>query len=112
MLFSVIYSADTPADVNIDDHAPPQVDELWEMTEDDGQFEYEHLGSDWVGGHHRKWCGILTREQFDDFIDKTGLSAEHCETMGSIRASGFGFGWAPAISFTGADYLAIPAVHT
>jgi hypothetical protein len=38
MLFSVIYSADVPADIEIDDYAPPQTEELWDQTEDDGEY--------------------------------------------------------------------------
>jgi len=107
MQFSVIYSADTPADVDVLDFAPPQAEDLWDETEDDDQFEYGYLEGSWENGHHRKWCGVLTREQFDDFIDRTGLVAEDVQTMGSIGAPGFGFGWAPAISFTSDDPNAI-----
>lgn len=50
---------------------------------------------------------MLTREQFDEFIDRCGLIAESTETMGSIGAPGFGIGWSPAISFRGDDPDAI-----
>jgi hypothetical protein len=93
MLFSVIYTADAPADVNVLDYAPPDVTD-WNETEDDDQYEGED-----EQGHHRKWCAVLNREQFDDFIQHCGLFAERTETMGSLGAPGFGFGWAPAISF-------------
>lgn len=107
MQFSVIYSVDCPEDVDVLDYAPPQVADLWDETEDDDQYEYRYLEGCWEGGHHRKWCGVLIREQFDEFIRHTGLVAESCETMGSIGAPGLGFGWAPAISFTGDDQDAI-----
>jgi hypothetical protein len=107
MLFSVIYSADTPSDVNVLDYAPPEVDELWDETENDDQYEYGYLEGCWEGGHHRKWCATLDREQFDDFVHSCGLNAESTETMGSIGAPGFGFGWAPAISFSSDDPDAI-----
>ena len=42
---------------------------------------------------------ILTRDQFDEFLDHTGLFAENVQTMGSIGVPGCGFGWAPAFSF-------------
>ena len=107
MQFSVIYSVDTPADVDPLDYAPPQVADLWDGTEEDDQFEYGYLEGRWEGGHHRKWCAVLTRDQFDQFISGTGLTAEDVQTMGSIGAPGFGFGWAPAISFNGDDPNAI-----
>jgi hypothetical protein len=37
-----------------------------------------------------KWCAILNREQFDNFIERCGLTAEDVQTMGSIGAPGFG----------------------
>ena len=107
MKFSIIYSADVPEDVDVMDHAPPNVAELWDQTEDDDNFEYGYLEGDWEHGHHRKWYAILDREQFDEFVDHCGLFAEDVETMGSLGAPGFGFGWAPAISFNGDDPDAI-----
>ena len=103
MLFSIIYSADTPGDVDVLGFAPPHVDEHWDETEGDEQFEYSYLENEWETGHHRKWVAILTREQFDEFVDLCGLFAEDVQTMGSIGSPGFGFGWSPAISFR-SDY--------
>lgn len=48
---------------------------------------------------HKKYVAILLPEQFRDFTDTQGLFAETVETMGSLGAPGYGFGWAPAISF-------------
>jgi hypothetical protein len=107
MLFSIIYSVDVPEGVEVLDYAPPQVDDLWDETEDDSQYEYSYLEGRWESGSHRKWCAILNREQFDNFVNRSGLSAENCETMGSLGAPGFGFGWAPAISFNADDPDAI-----
>ena len=103
MQFSIIYSVDCPRSVSIRRFAPPHARRLWDMTEGDEQFEYAYLEGDWTKGKHRKWCGLLSQEEFDDFINGTGLVAEHVETMGSIGAPGFGFGWSPAISFRGDD---------
>lgn len=111
MLFSVIFSVDVPANTNVLAYAPPEVDELWDETEDDDQFEYGYLEGCWENGHHRKWCAILDREQFDDFVHSCGLSAESTETMGSLGAPGFGFGWAPAISFSSDDSDAIQSAY-
>lgn len=105
MLFSVIYTADYPVptgefygETKIDDVAPPHRRKLWELTEayDEDAF-YWGSGARW---RHRKWAAVLTREQFDEFIRKTWLTADDTETMGSIGAPGFGMGWAPAVSFS------------
>ena len=111
MKFSVIYSVDVPEDVDVMDFAPPQVDSLWTKTEGDSEYEYGYLEGCWTEGMHRKWCAILTREQFDEFVEQCGLRAENCETMGSIGAPGFGYGWAPAISFTGDHEDAIQSAY-
>ncbi|MGD0899740.1 MAG: hypothetical protein ABR915_18055 [Thermoguttaceae bacterium] len=99
MLFSVIYSADCPRSESIARFQPPQARKLWDKTEGDNQYEYSYLEDDWEKGKHRKWCGMLTKEQFQRFVDATGLVADSTETMGSLGAPGFGFGWSPAISF-------------
>lgn len=106
MQFSIIYSVDVPQGVDVMEHAPPQVDDLWQETED-GDTEYAYLEGDWTDGKHKKWCAILSREQFDEFVEQCSLTAEDVETMGSIGAPGFEFGWAPAISFYGDDPEAI-----
>jgi hypothetical protein len=106
MLFSVIYSVDVPEYQNISRFAPPNLD-LWDETEDDDQYEYGYLEGEWENGSHRKWCAVLEREQFNEFVDHCGLFAERTETMGSIGAPGFGYGWAPAISFRSDDPDAI-----
>ena len=106
MQFSVIYTADTPHGVDVELFAPPEP-QPWDQTEDDEQYEYDYLEGCWECGHHRKWCAILDRKQFDAFVEKCGLSAEDVETMGSIGAPGIGFGWAPAISFNGDNSNAI-----
>ncbi len=98
MLFSVIYSADCPRSESIVRFQPPQARTLWDRTEDDSGYEYSYLEGDWERGKHRKWCGLLTKKQFERFVNSTGLVADSTETMGSIGAPGFGFGWSPAIS--------------
>ena len=101
MLFSVIYSVDCPEDEDVLDFAPPEVEELWLETEGDEQYEYGYLEGRWEQGSHRKWCAVLTRDQFDEFVRRCGLSAESTPTMGSLGAPGCGFGWQPAVSFRG-----------
>lgn len=99
MLFSVIYSADCPQSESIGCFRPPKVRKLWDVTEGDEEYGYSYLEGDWEKGKHRKWCAMLTKDQFNDFVESTGLVAESTPTMGSIGAPGFGFGWSPAICF-------------
>lgn len=123
MIFSVIYEVDTSESVDIQDYYPPkdQLEELWTCTESsDGESERSYLGGCWEEGAHRKWCALLTRKQFEEFLSETGLVADDTETMGSLGAPGMGFGCAPAILFDGDEYSAfahayvtpIPTVHT
>ena len=49
---------------------------------------YGYLEGDWERGKHRKWCGLLTKEQFEGFVNSTGLIADSTETMGSIGPTG------------------------
>lgn len=44
-------------------------------------------------------------------MQRFGLFAEDVQTMGSIGAPGFGFGWAPAISFRSDDPDAIQSAY-
>lgn len=100
MEMSVIYSIDTPREVSIAPFNPPKSQRrLWQLTEDDSGYEYSYLEGRWEKGKHRKWVALLTREQFDEFLDHTGLFAEDVATMGSIGAPGCGYGLAPAFAF-------------
>ena len=102
MKYSIIYSVDVPRKESIKRYLHPQR-HLFKLTEGDEQYDYGYLENEWKKGKHRKLCALLNQNQFDKFIDKTGLIAESTETMGSLGAPGFGIGWAPAISFTGYD---------
>ena len=98
MLFSVIYSCDAPMSERIGRYWP-QHRRRWVLTENsNGQ------PNDWNGEwkcRHRKWCGILTKAEFETFIGALGLDAEDVETMGSLGAPGCGYGLVPAVSFIG-----------
>lgn len=98
MQFSVIYSVDVPrsSGQSVASYAPP-CRRAWQLTETD-----DDMGSE-PENKHRKWCAVLSREQFDKFVRKCGLRMSTVETMGMIGAPGFGFGWAPAHSFDGED---------
>lgn len=91
MLFSVIYSADVPEGVNVEDYTPPQAEDLWAQTEGDEGYEYSYLENSWENGSHRKWTALLTRDQFDQFVSALGLYAEDVLTLGSLGGTGFRF---------------------
>jgi hypothetical protein len=102
MQFSVIYSFDIQKNAKMSDYLPSEMS-LFEQTEDDDSYEMGYLEGDWEGGHHRKLAALLDLPQFEKFLEDTELVADSVETMGSIGAPGFGFGWAPAISFDNRD---------
>ena len=80
MLFSIIYSADCTSDQDIADYAPPDLN-LFDQTEGDDCYNYGYLEGAWEHGHHAKWTGLLTKEQFEAFVSHCGLVAEDIETM-------------------------------
>jgi hypothetical protein len=111
MLFSIIYEFDIPMSASVRAFAPSQR-KLFDLTEQsDGE------PSDWCEElfdgkcKHRKFCAVLTRQQFDRFIQDTGLHAESVETMGSLGAPGLGWGLSPAISFRNDDPNAIQSAY-
>lgn len=103
--YSVIYDFDIASDQRVARWKPParQLRKVWTMTERDdfnGDLAYAKLPK------HRKYCAMLTPDEFDAFVRHCGLVADTIETMGSIGAPGFGFGWAPAICFNCDDNYA------
>lgn len=112
MQLSIIYSIDCPRDVRIGQFNPPKRQRrLWQLTEDDSGYEYSYLEGSWSKGKHRKWVALLTRDQFQEFVDHTGLFAEDVQTMGSLGAPGCGFGLVPAFSFRTDDPDAIQSAY-
>jgi hypothetical protein len=103
MQFSVIYSFDVRRSESVEPYNPPasQRRKLWTLTEGNKQYDFDYLGEGYEHGKHRKWCALLSREEFDAFVQHVGIYAHDVETCGSIGAPGFGFGCAPAISFHG-----------
>jgi len=99
MLFSIIYSFDCSKRCSVSSYCPPNR-KLWQKTEGDEQADYQDVYPD---GKHRKFCAILTRKQFEKFLEQLCLTAEDVETMGSLGAPGCGLGFAPAVSFRGPD---------
>ena len=93
MEFQVIYTIDCAQDSSIARYKPRRrvLDrlQLTERNENDGEMDYVDMPK------HRKWWGVLTKEQFIKFIDDTGLVAEDIETMGALGFNGI----QPAISF-------------
>jgi len=102
--FSVIYSVDAHKDINLTRNhlCPPPVQfarKLWECTESGpSELGDDDFAKTWK---HRKYCSFLNFQQFCDFIEHTSLYVERTQTMGSLGAPGFGFGWAPAVPFNG-----------
>lgn len=102
MKWSIIYSCDILQGVDLI-APPPSQSHLWDCTErsgghDGAQLDWGVDGYRWRRGRHRKYCAFLeSRQQFEDFLDHTGLYPEDVETMGSLGAPGFGYGHAPAI---------------
>jgi hypothetical protein len=79
----------------------PKEDGVWTQTE---YYNSLHMGDDDDNDDdgepdHVKVCALLTKDQFVSFVNTYCLSMEDVQTMGSIGAPGFGFGWAPAMSF-------------
>jgi hypothetical protein len=98
--FYVIYSVDTHGDGNAGWGLPrKEILGKLNQTEDDEEYDYSYLGGRWETGFHRKYCGVLKREDFETFLNDTCLSAEDSETMGSLTE----MGWMPAISFSADD---------
>ena len=79
-------------------YASPRLMRKLTMTESDDA--YDDYGCD-MTAKHRKYAGILTKEEFKQFVDETGMCAEDVETMGAIGMPGSGYGCVPAISFDG-----------
>ena len=84
----------------------------WRVTEA-GESEYD-IGDDkgrpW---RHRKYVAILTAAELKGLSDDMGLYASETETMGSLGAPGFGWGWSPAISFeVDSPYVSLSAYVT
>ncbi len=109
--FSIIYSVDIPSGINMRPFVPPHCKRLWDETEGDSGYDYSYLEGRWERGHHRKWVAILDQAQFDEFVRQVGLVAEDVQTMGSLGAPGFGFGWAPAICIRSDDPDAIQSAY-
>ena len=99
MKFSVIYDFDIMPGESVRMWKPPNL-KLWTLTEGDSEYGFDYITEEDGKGKHRKYVAMLTRPQFEKFIEHIGLCAEDIETMGSIGAPGFGWGCSPAISFS------------
>lgn len=113
MQFYVIYSFDIPSSEYVRRYNPPFIarngkSKVWDCTEGDEQYDYSYLEGVWTKGKHRKYCGLLTKEQFEEFVSDCNLYPENCETMGSLTE----MGWLPAISFNGQDDIISSAYVT
>jgi len=101
MNFSIIYSFDIPCDRSVKDYKP-RFPKLWTMTE-----RHDNELNEWNGewkSKHRKFVGVLTKEQLATCLDSYGmnyLEIEDVDTMGSLGSPGCGPGLSPAVSFFG-----------
>jgi hypothetical protein len=103
MLFSIIHTVDCHGGVNIGYYLPRRsLMRQLRITEDDAEYEYDYLEGSWEKGHHRKLVGVLTRPQFEAFMEDTGIWAfdEECEVIGSPACW---WGVAPAMVFRTED---------
>lgn len=113
MKYGVLYSVDVPSTVSLRPHLPSKR-HLFDTTEGNECYEYDYLEGAWEKGKHRKLIGVLTQEQFDEFVEELGLFAEDVETLGSLGvpwAGCGGLGVAPAISFISEDPEAIQGAY-
>src|SRR3990167_3734779 len=102
MLFSIIFSIDCPRNDSIKHYQPDKkILRRLELTECNDVDDYEDVFGKLH--KHRKYIGILTKEEFDNFIYYTGLTADNVDTMGSLGTltpnGDICFGIQPAISF-------------
>lgn len=100
MMFSVIYSIDCAKNVHIKQFYPRNM-RPWQITEDDSGMsggDYDDIFT--RGSKHRKMCALLTKAQFLKFQNDCNIYSDDVETLGSLGAPGFGYGMAPAISFS------------
>ena len=105
MRFSVIYSFDILGELPVRHCNPPAKQlrkRLWQLTEGDECADPPD-SPEGIKWKHRKWCAILSANEFNTFVRHCALIAQRTETSGSLGAPGFGFQAVPAIAFTGYD---------
>lgn len=87
-------------------YAAPRIMRKLTMTESDDR--YDDFGCDFTT-KHRKYAGVLSKDDFKQFVDETGLFAQDIETGGALGMPGNSpwYGWSPAISFDNDDRHAI-----
>ncbi len=71
---------------------------LWQQTES-GKSESKHFDK------HRKWCAVLSHEEFEQFLIHLGLLLEDCGTLGAVGMPGSDpeYCLSPAFYFRGDD---------
>ena len=113
MTFGVIYEFDCRADDSVKTYQPRRaLLRKMQCAEDDSDRQYSYIDDGdgmWERGKHRKYCGVLTKEEFEQFIDDCDLTAHTIETMGSLGAPGSAcwYGLSPAVAFTTEHYAAM-----
>ncbi|MHB1524903.1 MAG: hypothetical protein ACYCZN_01260 [Candidatus Dormibacteria bacterium] len=101
MRFSVIFTFD------LDPHFGRVSDYLPDRPLRHKLKRVEHCAFDSEGVHgmtvHRKYVGLLTREEFESYMGILPYEEVHASTGGSMSPPGFEGQWLPAISFAMGD---------
>ena len=84
MHFYVIYSFECSRRQSVKLFQPPEANNrrIWSLTEGDECFTELYENRE---GKHRKYVGILKKEEFIEFVNHCSLLMENIETMGSLR---------------------------
>lgn len=99
MHFSLIFTLDLPGGVPLKPYLPTRRHLFITTEASDRKSDYSYLEGRWRRGKHRRLVALLSRAEFERFLDDTGLLARPDETLGSLGAPGCGFSRAPAILF-------------
>jgi hypothetical protein len=99
IIFGCIYSVDCSEDVTLRDFKP-LFPAKWHITETASDDYEDVFGKNYK---HRKYCGAITKKEFDEMIHKRWLNQEVVRTMGSLGCidpnGQLILGTVPAVSF-------------
>lgn len=99
ILFGCIYSVDCVDGYSLRDYRP-LFPGKWRITETASDDYEDVFGPNYK---HRKYCGVLTKKEFDEMIEERRLDQELNHTMGSLGCpapdGNIILGMVPAVSF-------------
>ena len=94
MRFFIVLSVDIPASESVGDHVPSKrIRRKLELTERDSDYRCEYI---WSKGKHRKYVGILSKDEFEDLLFELDMTADSRDA-GSFKFRGMLF---PLILFS------------